>query len=117
LGTSACVWISSGVLQDLRQRHLRPHDHGGLVARLAAEAAMRALREAVERVAHEVARHAELVVVLDVIVGAVEQHAADGEAGDCDGGEGYQDCRRQAGQAVTEAFPKRASLDLTASPP
>ncbi len=61
------------LLHDLGQPHLAALHDVRPVARLAAEPLVRALREPLERVAHQVALEAELVVVLDVVVRLVHE--------------------------------------------
>jgi hypothetical protein len=64
-------------LHGLRDGHLAPAEQRRMVARLAAEAPVCALREALVGLGHEVARHAELVVVLDVVVRPERVEASD----------------------------------------
>src|SRR5688500_3150533 len=59
------------ILDDLRERHFAAADQGWLVAGFAAEVAVSALGKALVRLGHEMARQAEFIVVLDVVVHTV----------------------------------------------
>src|SRR5687768_12657461 len=60
-----------GILDDLRERHLAAAGECGLVAGFAAEVTVSALGKALVRLGHEMARQAEFIVVLDVVVHTV----------------------------------------------
>jgi hypothetical protein len=60
-----------GVLDHGRESHLSSGHQGRLVAGLASETSMSALTELLVGVCHQMARHAEIVVVLYEVVGAV----------------------------------------------
>ncbi len=62
-------------VQDLLQSHPGPLVGGGVVTGFAREVLVGACLEEVERLLHQVARHAEVVVVLDVVVRPVGEHA------------------------------------------
>src|SRR5690606_36529241 len=92
------------ILDDLRERHRAARHDRRPVTGLAAEIAMRTAREPLERVHHQVAREAEIVVVLDVVVGPVELDA--GPDRDCGqaGAEYHQQYRRDAPDAPPQAL-------------
>jgi hypothetical protein len=92
-----------GILEDLRHGHAAALRERRLVACLAAQVAMSAASETLVRILHEVARHAEIVVVLDVVVAPVRENATGRKS--CDEHRSHSDKnqRRQRTQALTDA--------------
>jgi hypothetical protein len=92
------------LVDDLGDRHLGARHEGRLMASFAAQVPMGAPREPLERLLHQVARHAELVVVLDERVDAEYGHAPHTYGHEQQrGNTGYRERRKTANPAYDRA--------------